>query len=56
MSISEVRCSHEVGFRRSHLEYTDVAPADPPWAPTTHYILTPPPFIEMSPSEGCTTE
>jgi len=54
-SITIVRRSREVEYRRLYLGFLDDAPADPPLVPTFDYILTPPPFIDVSDSEGPTT-
>jgi len=54
-SITVLRRSHEVGYRRLYLGFLDDAPADPPLVPTFDYILTSPPFIDVSDSEGPTT-
>jgi len=54
-SITVVRRSHEVEYRRFYLGFLDDAPADPPLGLTFDYILTSPPFIDVSDSEGPTT-
>jgi len=54
-SITVVRRSREVEYRRLYLGFLDDAPADPPLVPTFDYILTSPPFIDVSDSEGPTT-
>jgi len=54
-SITVVRRSREVEYRRLYLGFLDDAPADPPLVPTFEYILTSPPFIDVSDSEGPTT-
>jgi len=54
-SITVVRRSREVGYRRSHVGFMDDAPGDSPWAPTFAYILTSPPFIGASDKEDTTT-
>jgi len=54
-SITVLRLSREVEYRRFYLGFLDDAPADPPLVPTFDYILTPPPFIDVSDSEGPTT-
>jgi len=53
-SITVVRRSREVGYRRSYLGFMDDAPANPPLVPTCGYILTSPPSIEASDSEDPT--
>ena len=53
-SITVVRRSREVEYRRLYLGFLDDAPADPPLVPTFEYILTSPPFIDVSDSEGPT--
>jgi len=50
-----VRRSREVEYRRLYLGFRDDAPADAPLVPTFDYILTSPPFIDVSDSEGPTT-
>jgi len=54
-SITVVRRSHEVEYRRLYLGYLDDAPAAPPLVPTLDYILTSPPCIDVSDLEGPTT-
>jgi len=54
-SITIVRRSRGVGYRRSYLGFMDDSPANPPLVPTFDYILTSPPFIDVSDSEGPTT-
>jgi len=51
-SITVVRRSREVKYRRLYLAFLDDAPADAPLVPTFDYILTFPPFIDVSDSEG----
>jgi len=53
-SITVVRRSREVGYRRSYLGFMDDAPANPPLVPTFDYILTSPPAIGASDSEDPT--
>ena len=53
-SITVVRRSREVGYRRSYLGFMDDAPANPPLVPTCDYILTSPPSIGASDSEDPT--
>jgi len=54
-SITVVRRSREVGYRRFHVGFMDDAPGDSPWVPTFAYILTSPPFIGASDKEDTTT-
>jgi len=54
-SITVVRRSREVGYRRSHVGFMDDAPGDSPWAPSFAYILTSLPFIGASDKEDPTT-
>jgi len=54
-SITVVRRSREVEYRRLYLGFLDDAPVDPPLVPTFDYILTSPPFIDVSDSESPTT-
>jgi len=54
-SITVVRRSREVGYRRSHVGFMDDAPGDSPWVPTFAYILTSPPFIGASDKKDTTT-
>jgi len=54
-SITVVRRSREVEYRRFFLGFLADAPADPPLVPTFDFILTSPPFIDLSDSEGPTT-
>ena len=54
-SITVVRRSREVEYRRLYLGFLEDAPADPPLVPTFDYILTSPAFIDVSNSEGPTT-
>jgi len=54
-SSTVVRRSGEVEYRRLYLGFLDDAPADPPFVPTFDYILTSPPFVDVSDSEGPTT-
>jgi len=51
-SITVVRRSREVKYCRLYLGFLDDAPADAPLVPTFDYILTSPPFIDVSDSEG----
>ena len=53
-SITVVRRSREVGYRRSYLGFMDDAPASPSLVPTFDYILTSPPSIGASDSEDPT--
>jgi len=50
-SITVVRRSREVGYRRSYVGFMDDALADPPLVPTFAYTLTSPPFIGASDKE-----
>jgi len=54
-SITVVRRSREVEYRRLYLGFLDDPPADPPLVPTFDYILKPPPLIDVSYSEDPTT-
>jgi len=54
-SITVVRRSREVGYRRSYVGFMDDPPVNPPLVPTFDYILTCPPFIDLSDPEGPTT-
>jgi len=54
-SITVVRRSREVEYRRLYLGFLDDAPADPLVVSTFDYILTSPPFIDVSDPEGPTT-
>jgi len=54
-SITLVRRSREVGYRRSYVGFMDDPPVNPPLVPTFDYILTCPPFIDVSDPEGPTT-
>jgi len=54
-SITVVRCSHEVGYRRSHVGFMDDAPGDSPLVPTFASLLTSPTFIGASDKEDPTT-
>jgi len=54
-SITVVWRSREVGYRRSYLGFMDDPPVNPPLVPTFDYILTCPPFIDVSDPEGPTT-
>ena len=54
-SITVVRRSREVEYRRLYLGFLDGAPADPPLVPTFDNILPSPPIIDVSDSEGPTT-
>jgi len=54
-SITVVRRSREVEYRRLYLRFLDGAPADTPLVPTFDYILTSPPLIDVADSEGPTT-
>jgi len=54
-SITVVRRSREVGYRRFHVGFMDDAPGDLPWVQTFAYILTSPPFIGASDKEDTTT-
>ena len=53
-SITVVRRSREVGYRRSYLGLMDDAHANPPLVPTIEYILTSPPSIGASDMEDPT--
>jgi len=53
--ITVVRRSREVGYRRPYVGFMDDPPVDPPVVPTFEYILTCPPFIDVSDAEGPTT-
>jgi len=53
-SITVVRRSREVGYRRSYLGFMDDAPANPSLVPTFDYIVTSPPSIGASNSEDPT--
>jgi len=55
-SIIVVRRSRDVGDRRSYLGLMDDPPESPPLVPTFDYILTCAPFIDVSDSEGPTTD
>ena len=50
-----VRRSREVEYRRLYLGFLYDAPEDPPLGPIFDYILTSPPFIDVTDSEGPTT-
>jgi len=54
-SITVVRRRPKVEYRRLYLGFLDDALADPPFVPTFDYILTSPPFLDVSDSEGPTT-
>jgi len=54
-SITVVRRSREVGYRRSYVGFMDDPPVSPPLVPTFEYILACPPFIDVSDAEGPTT-
>jgi len=54
-SITAVRRSREVEYHRLYLGFLEDAPADPPLVSTFDYILTSPPFIDVSDPEGPTT-
>jgi len=54
-SITVVRRSREVGYRRSYVGFMDDPLVNPPLVPTFEYILTCPPFIDVSDVEGPTT-
>jgi len=54
-SITVVRRRREVEYRSLYVGFLDDAPADLPLVPTFDYILTPPPFIDVSDSEDPTT-
>jgi len=54
-SITVVRRSREVGYRRSYLGFMDDPAVSPPLVPTFDYILACPPFIDVSDPEGPTT-
>ena len=54
-SITVVRGSREVGYRRSYVGFMDDPPVNPPLVPTFEYILTCPPFIAVLDPEGPTT-
>jgi len=54
-SITVVWRSREVGYRRSYVGFMDDPPVNPPLVPTFDYILTFPPFIEVSDPESPTT-
>jgi len=53
-SITGVRRSREVGHRRSSVSFMDDPPVNLPLVPTFEYILTCPPFIDISDPEGPT--
>ena len=53
--ITVVRRSREVGYRRSHVGFMDVALGDSPWVPTFAYLLTSPTFIGASDKEDPAT-
>jgi len=53
--ITVVRRSREVGYRRSYVGFMNEPPVDPPLVPTFEYIVTCPPFIDVSDAEGFTT-
>jgi len=55
-SITVVRRSRKVGYRRSYLSFMDDAPANPPLVPTFDYILTPFPVhrgVRLGRPHGC---
>jgi len=54
-SMTVVRRSREVGYRRSCVGLMADPSVDPPLVPTLEYILTCPPFIGVSDAEGPTT-
>jgi len=54
-SITVVRRSSELGYRRSYVGFMDDPPVDPPLVLTFEYILRCPPFIGVSDAEGPTT-
>jgi len=54
-SITVVRRSREVENCALYRGFLDDAPADPLLVPTFDYILTSPPFMDVSDSEGPTT-
>jgi len=54
-SITVVRRSREVRYCRSYVGFMDDPPVNPPLVPTFEFILTCPPFIDVSDAEGPTT-
>ena len=54
-SITVVWRSREVGYRRSYLGFMDDPLVSPPLVPTFDYILTCPPFIDVSDPESSLT-
>jgi len=54
-SITVVRRSREVRYRRTYVGFMDDPPVNQPLVPSFEFILTCPPFIDVSDAEGPAT-